>query len=959
MIITKRSGHPAKYDESKITERIIKECRDEPKLDIPDVERLVEGVSSSIKQGMHTHELDLMVARRAQDMCVENHKYSRLAARIYASNCQKTLFYNLCSNFGISMEEARSRHLYYVMRALYENCDEQCEQYPLVDESVYKFVIANEAELTAAIDLARDNLIDYPGLCDLNEKYLMKAMIKTPLAAERTVVELPQHMFMRVALGIWTYVPRSRQFAEEDIAKFSGIVAPHTYAAWQAANRAGRLDKRDIIEMLQSKIPVMARKSHPAYRAYKFAKSLAPANADITISQSLADVLDCYNVFSHKLMTQATPTLFNAGTPRPQFSSCYLMMNSDALSGIFDFIGRCAQISKYAGGLGSAHHNVRGTDAYIRGTNGRSNGLIPMMKVIEAVSVYVDQGGGKRPGSHSPYIELWHSDILDMIASKNPMTTNVKRVDKLSPAMWVCDEFMRALAREIEDSKVGINEPRWYLFSRDVGNFTNLYDDLYVDTWMEMDTIRQNKEKLAFTYSYRKAVDRGLYSSRVSAITIWNAITETIAATGMPYMVSKDAGNRMSNQKHYGVIHSSNLCTEIMEVTSLEESAVCNLASICLPEYVRDYDPARVGVVSVVSVANDARDAIVSSVGTAWFDFDTMSGIVRRAVRNLNRILDINYYPTDDTKWSNLRHRPLGIGVQGLADVFTRLGYAFDSEAAIRLDQEIHEEIYYSALDESANMAKENGAYETFPGSPSSEGLLKLHLMSKYYKPPQYALRRDWSKLVEKVKSVGLRNSLLIALMPTKSTSVIMGNSSAFEPHNGIVFKQKIKSGEFIQINRDLVEMLNARGLWNIELADKVLKSNSIQAIEEIPADIRALFKTAFDMPISVIMKHAVARSYFVDQSISMNLFQKEFKSDNFTKAMFYGWRNGLTTWSYYNHTLAATDAQKVATLSKSKSGENGNSADSVTIQLTESTDGDFGTPLICRRESGCTICES
>ncbi len=569
----------------------------------------------------------------------------------------------------------------------------------------------------------------------------------------------------------------------------------------------------------------------------------------------LASAYKTYDLMSQGYFTHATPTLFNSGTRRPQLSSCFLVsMDDDSIQGIYKTLSDVAQISKNAGGIGLHIHNVRGTGAYIKGTNGTSNGIIPMLKVFNETARYVDQGGGRRKGSFAIYLEPWHCDVEDFLNLRKNHGKEEMRARDLFLALWTPDLFMERV-RDNGD---------WTLFSPDEAPGL---DDAYGD---------------AFNKLYTKYESEGRGRKTVKAQDLWYKIIEAQIETGTPYILYKDSANIKSNQKNLGTIKSSNLCTEIIEYSDSKETAVCNLASIALPKFIIPGKKPK-------------------------YDFNALRDIAYTATINLNRVIDVNYYPTKETKTSNMKHRPIGIGVQGLADTFAILKIPFESEEAKQLDREIFEAIYYGAMCASVDLAEKEGAYQSFKGSPLSKGLFQFDLWNE--KP---GTRWDWEDLRERVKTHGARNSLLLAPMPTASTSQILGNNECFEPFTSNIYIRKTLSGEFPVVNKHLVKDLVKLGLWNDSLRDKIIINNgSVQDIKEIPEDLKAIYKTAWEMSQKVIIDHAAIRSPFICQSQSMNLFVQDANFAKLSSAHFYGWSKGLKTGSYYIRTKAATTAIK------------------------------------------------
>jgi ribonucleoside-diphosphate reductase alpha chain len=577
-------------------------------------------------------------------------------------------------------------------------------------------------------------------------------------------------------------------------------------------------------------------------------------------AHDLPKAFETYDLLSQKFFTHATPTLFNAGTPRPQLSSCYLLaMHEDSIAGIYKTLGDCAAISKYAGGIGLHVHNVRARGALIRGTNGTSNGLIPMLRVFNNTARYVDQGGGRRNGSFAVYLEPWHADVEDFLKLKLNSGSEEERARDLFYALWISDLFMRRVETDSE----------WSLFCpSEAPGLADVHGEAF--------------EKL---YEGYEAAGRA--RRKVSARKLWFQILDTQMETGTPYLLYKDAANKKSNQQNLGTIKSSNLCTEIMEYSSPDETAVCNLASLALPMFVK------------------SRPAFADV-----YDFPHLRSVVRTAVRNLNRVIDINFYPTPETRKSNMRHRPIGLGVQGLADVFAMLRLSWDSADAAQLNQRIFEHIYYAAVEESAALAVVEGPYETFVGSPASEGRLQPDLWG--VTPLTEADKSlDWDALRSKAKA-GLRNSLLVAPMPTASTSQILGYNECFEPFTTNIYTRRTLAGEFIVVNKYLTRELMDLGIWTDGMKQAIVARNgSIQGIPSIPEEIQARYKTSWELSQQVMIDMAAARGAFICQSQSLNLFVADPTYAKLTSMHFYAWKKGLKTGCYYLRTKAPVAAQK------------------------------------------------
>ena len=568
--------------------------------------------------------------------------------------------------------------------------------------------------------------------------------------------------------------------------------------------------------------------------------------------------IETYNLMSERWFIHATPTLFNAGTPRPQLSSCFLLsMVDDSITGIYETLTRCAKISQSAGGIGISAHNIRAKGSYIKGTGGQSNGLIPMLKVYNETARYVDQGGGRRKGSFAIYLEPWHADVFDFLELKKNHGKEEMRARDLFYAMWIPDLFMERVKADGE----------WSLFCPNEA--PNLY----------------NVHSAEFVALYEKYEAEGRQRKTIKARELWNKIIESQIETGTPYLLYKDAANQKSNQKNLGTIRSSNLCTEIIEYTAPDEVAVCNLASVNLSKFVKN----------------------------GKFDFQYLHDVVRVMTRNLNKVIDVNFYPVEEARNSNMRHRPIGLGVQGLADAFLLLRMAFDSQEARWLNRDIFETIYFASMFESCELAKANGAYQTFQGSPLSQGEFQFDMWGVL--PSD---RWDWSSLRKDVMKHGVRNSLLLAPMPTASTSQILGNNECFEPYTSNIYTRRTLSGEFIVVNKHLLRDLIRLGLWDNELREMLIASNgSVQNIDGVPDDIKAMYKTAYEISQKAIIDQAADRGAFICQSQSLNLFVESATVSKLTSMHFYAWQKGLKTGIYYLRSKAAVDPIKFTLSSK------------------------------------------
>lgn len=571
--------------------------------------------------------------------------------------------------------------------------------------------------------------------------------------------------------------------------------------------------------------------------------------------EDIQSAIRTYELMSQKYFTHATPTLFNAGTPKPQMSSCFLLtMKDDSIDGIYDTLKQCAKISQSAGGIGLSIHNVRATGSYIRGTNGQSNGIVPMLRVFNDTARYVDQGGGKRKGSFAIYLEPWHADVFDFLDLRKNHGKEEMRARDLFFALWTPDLFMQRV--------------------KEGGDWTLMCPNECPGL---ADTYGKEFEKL-----YTKYEKQGKGRKTIKARELWEKVVESQVETGTPYILYKDACNEKSNQKNLGTIRSSNLCTEIIEYTAPDEVAVCNLASIALPMYIDEENNK--------------------------FDHEKLFNITKTITRNLNRVIDRNYYPIPEARNSNMRHRPVGLGVQGLADAFIKLRLPFDSPEAKKLNEEIFETIYFASLTASCEIAKEEGAYETYQGSPISEGLFQHNLWGKDEK--ELSGRWAWDELRKMIKKDGVRNSLLLAPMPTASTSQILGNNECFEPYTSNIYTRRVLSGEFVVVNKHLLLDLVKLGLWNEDMKNEIIKANgSVQGIDSIPENIKALYKTVWEIKMKDIIDMAADRGQFIDQSQSLNLFIDQPNMGKITAMHFYAWEKGLKTGMYYLRTKAATQA--------------------------------------------------
>jgi len=751
MYVKKRNGRQEFVMFDKITSRIIKLCYG-LNMDFVDPAAITLKVINGLYQGVTTVELDNLAAETAATMTTKHPDYAILAARIAISNLHK----ETKKTFSDVMEDLHTW--------VNPKNDKHC---PMVSKETLSIVKANADRLNSSIVYDRDFSYNYFGFKTLERSYLLKIGGK--------VAERPQHMLMRVAVGIHG----------EDI---------------EAA-------------------------------------------------------IETYNLMSEKWFTHASPTLFNAGTCRPQLSSCFLLtMDSDSIEGIYDTLKKCALISKMAGGIGLNIHNIRATGSYIAGTNGTSNGLLPMLRVYNNTARYVDQGGNKRPGSFAMYLEPWHADIFDFLDCRKNTGKEESRARDLFYALWIPDLFMKRVE----------SNGTWTLMCPN--ECPNLHE-----TWGE------EFEKL-----YTKYESEGRGRKTIKAQDLWYAITESQTETGNPYMLYKDSCNRKSNQQNLGTIKCSNLCTEIVEYSSKDEVAVCNLASIALNRYVKP---------------------------DGTYDFDQLKKVTKVIVKNLNKIIDINYYPIPEARNSNLRHRPIGIGVQGLADAFILMRMPFDSPEAQELNKQIFECIYFASLESSCEIAERDGPYETYKangGCPVSRGILQHDMWDV---KPTSGLN-DWDSLRKKIAQHGVRNSLLLAPMPTASTAQILGNNESIEPYTSNIYSRRVLSGEFQIVNQHLLKDLTDRNLWDDDMKNRIIAAGgSVQNIDEIPDNIKALYKTVWEISQKTIITMAADRGAYIDQSQSLNIHIAEPTYKKLTSMHFTAWKKGLKTGLYYLRTKPATQA--------------------------------------------------
>eukprot|EP00127_Corallochytrium_limacisporum_P006912 Clim_evm27s237 gene=Clim_evmTU27s237 len=752
MEVIKRDGRRERVMFDKITSRLTKLCYGLNQ-EYVDPTQVTMKVISGVYDGVTTRELDNLAAETAAYMTLKHPDFAYLAARIAVSNLHK----ETKKTFSEVMTDL---HTYVNPKT--------GRPAPLLSDQHYKIIMDNAERLNSALVYDRDFNYAYFGFKTLERSYLFKLNGK--------VAERPQHMLMRVSIGIH--------------------------------------------------------------------------------GEDIDSAIETYNLLSQKMFTHASPTLFNAATPRPQLSSCFLLtMKDDSIEGIYDTLKTCAMISKTAGGIGLNVHCIRARGSYIAGTNGYSNGLVPMLRVYNNTARYVDQGGNKRPGAFAMYLEPWHADIFDFLDLRKNTGKDEVRARDLFYAMWIPDLFMK----RVEENG------SWTLMCPHECPGLD-------DVWGE-----------EFEALYTKYEQEGKGMQTIEAQKLWFAILESQVETGTPYMLYKDACNRKSNQQNLGTIKCSNLCTEIVEYSSPDEVAVCNLASLALNMYVEQ-----------------------TSEGPKY-NFDKLRQVTKVVTKNLNRIIDVNYYPVKEAERSNMRHRPVGLGVQGLADAFILMRMPFDSDEARHLNKQIFETIYYGALEASSELAAIEGTYETYEGSPASKGQLQYDLWG--VTPTELW---DWSVLKEKIAKTGLRNSLLVAPMPTASTAQILGNNEAFEPYTSNVYQRRVLSGEFQIVNQHLLKDLTELGLWNDDMRNQIIAHNgSIKNIPGIPQDIKDLYKTVWEISQRKLIDMAADRGAFIDQSQSFNVHIGEPNFGKLTSMHFYAWKKGLKTGMYYLRTRPAVDAIK------------------------------------------------
>lgn len=748
MYVLKRDGRRENVHFDKITSRIAKLCYGLDPVHV-DAAIISQKVVPGLYPGVTTVELDELAAQTAASCATRHPDFSTLAARISVSNLHKQT----------------SKVFSDVIEILHTHVHPKTGQpSPLVSDALYNIVMANKDRLNSAIIYDRDYNYDYFGFKTLERAYLM--------SIDKKIVERPQHMWMRVALGIH--------------------------------------------------------------------------------GENIDAALESYDLMSRNYFTHATPTLYNAGTPRPQLSSCFLlMMKDDSIDGIYDTLKQCAVISKYAGGIGLAIHNIRASSSYIRGTNGTSNGIVPMLRVFNNTARYVDQGGGKRKGSIAIYLEPWHADIVEFLDLKKNHGNEMERARDLFYALWICDLFMKRVE----------SNGTWSLFC------PNEAPGLQ-DVWGP-----------EFEALYTRYEQEGKARRTMPAQELWMAILASQVETGTPYMLYKDACNAKSNQQNLGTIKSSNLCTEIVEYTSPDECAVCNLASVNLSSFVDE---------------------------NMNYDFQKLYEVTKVVTRNLNKVIDINFYPIKEAENSNKRHRPIGIGVQGLADAFAKMRYPFESSQAMQLNKDIFETMYFAALEASCEIAEVEGPYSTYAGSPVSKGILQPDMWGATVTDSRW----NWTQLRAKIAQHGVRNSLLMAPMPTASTAQILGNNESTEPFTSNMYNRRVLAGEFTVINKYLLKDLVDRGIWTPEIRNQIIADRgSIQRVAQIPSELKELYKTVWEIKQKTIIDQAADRGAFICQSQSLNIHMAEPTTAKLTSMHFYAWRKGLKTGMYYLRSLPKADA--------------------------------------------------
>ena len=794
MKVIKRNGSEEIVKFDKISARLKKQTYglDTNYVDYMEV---AKKVISGVYDGVTSRELDTLAAETAASLTRIHPDYSILASRIALTSIKK----ETKKSFKETVED------------LYQNIDPKTKEHaPLVSRELVEIAQKFENKIESMIIHDRDLDFEYFGFKVLEKSYLLKMYGK--------VVETPQHLYMRVAIGIW--------------------------------------------------------------------------------GDNMKEVQKTYELLSTGMFTHATPTLFNAGTQKPQLSSCFLIANKgDDIESLFDTLKETAIISKWSGGVGLHVHDVRSKGSYIKGTGGESDGLVPMLKTYNETARWINQGG-KRKGSFAIYLEPWHSDVEDFIPLRKNHGKEEDRARDLFLALWTPDLFMLRVQ----------NDENWTLMCpNECPGLSDVYD-VYPQYDSEGNITNESEVSLAFTDLYTKYESEGRGKKVVKARELWGKILDAQIETGTPYILYKDSANKKSNQKNIGVIKSSNLCTEILEVSTPEETAVCNLASIALPKMI-DYPTSK-----------GKKDKNLRK-----FNFQKLYEVTYQAAVNLDKVIDVNWYPTENTERSNMRHRPIGLGVQGLADTFALLGMPFESEDAKTLNKDIFETMYYAAITASNDISKKIykdkssqdeevsttiGAYSTFQGSPASKGILQFDMWN--IQETQLSGMWDWSKLKKSVMKFGIRNSLSLAPMPTASTASILGNNECFEPFTTNLYKRNVLSGEFVIVNRYLVEDLIDLNLWTDEIRIKMIQNNgSIQTISEIPENLKEVYKTVWEMKASNLIDMAADRGAFICQSQSMNLFIRDANVAKLNKALFYGWNKGLKTGMYYLRSNAKAEARK------------------------------------------------
>lgn len=861
--------------------------------------------------GIPTKEIDVLSSEIAQSMSIIHPDNGVLASRLYASNLQKNTKETLIKRFPQVDKKDIETHLFrYTMESLYFNRNKKGEVSPLV--SPYILALSIKYPLDDLIDHSRDYTNhDYLGLKMLENTYLFKCYELDGIKENYVMVERPQIADMRMSLAInCTPIHNTEKFPIKTVLEVISLYPSVIKGKYSVKDTIPILSR--MKEPHKSKY-INVKEFYKYYWNYVFERVLETVHLD---DFEISRIKQTYDAISTGKYTPATPARFNLGTLQPQVSSCFLLaMKDDSLNGIYETLAKQAQISKYAGGIGVWVHNIRSAGSYISGTNGISNGLVPMLKVFNSSSKYVDQGGGKRPGAVAIYIEPWHPDILRVIALKRKQGLN-DRARALFYAMWIPDEFFRCLK----------NGKPWYLFDPAIcPKLYKSYDETFSKDYLTDEYIKEHKEEFLFTYRYRKYIKQGKYEKFISPNVIIEELVKTVKESGIPYMLAKDACNRKSNQKNLGTICSSNLCTEIIQYSDENETSVCNLSSICLNKFTRPFiqgDDERFKY--NVNIVNPEESP------EYWtFDWDNFRKIVKIVHYNLDKTIDINFYPTKCGENSNLKNRPLGIGVQGEADLMASLRLPWHSKEANKLRFYIFETLYYECLSSSNKIAKIHGSYSSFNGSPSSNGLLQFDLWEKEGRIMPYNLSCDWGKLKENVQKSGLRNSLFIAPMPTASTSNIMGNSPCFEPFNSLIYNRKVGIGEVTLVNKSLVKDLMELNMWDKDMSNTILEHHgSIQDILKIPKNIRDIYVTAFDLDSKHIIDAAYHRAWFVDQSQSLNLYMNNVTMKNLTSAWTRGWRKGLKTLMYYCRTKPSINPQKNLTKKVSSEQVYGNVCD-------------------------------